>query len=253
MFTANMHTDDAESLGSDVIVDSALRRGVPVISARQALEWVEGRDGSSFSDVTWSSGRLAFTINAAGGANGLQGMVPINSALGALQGLTRDGAAVSLTAQTVKGMDYAFFPASSGRYEARYPFSLPSPSTSGPGGRVVRRATDDGIAPRVRLRIPRKITLRKLLRKGLSYRLTCSEACRVRVRLVMKVRKRSVTVGSKQRRLGGSRGVRMVVKPGKKAARRLRRARPARLTLRIRVTDAFGNARTVSRRVRLLR
>jgi hypothetical protein len=250
MFTANMHTDDAESLGSDVIVERARAFGVPVISARQALEWVEGRDGSSFSDVTWGAGRLGFTVNVAAGANGLQGMVPIHSALGALQGLTRDGAEVSVTPQTVKGVDYGFFPAAGGRYEARYPFRFPS--TSGPGGPAVLPEANDRTAPRMRLKIPRKIRLRKLLRKGLPYRLTCSEACRVQVRLVMKIRKRSVPVAAKSRRLGGSRGARIVLKPGRKAARKLRRVRPRRLTLRIRVADSFGNARVVTRRIRLV-
>ena len=45
MFSANMHTDDAESHpGSDAIVASAQARGVPVITAKQALDWVDGRD-----------------------------------------------------------------------------------------------------------------------------------------------------------------------------------------------------------------
>jgi hypothetical protein len=248
-----MHTDAVESPGSDAIVAAARNRAhpIPVISARQALEWVEGRDASRFSDFTWGNGRLGFTISAGAGARGLEGMVPVQSALGALQGVSRNGADVSVSVRSVKGVDYGVFPAADGRYEARYPFALPS--TSGPGGRAVRPPADDRAAPRVRLKVPRKIKLRKLLRKGLAYRLTCSEACSVRVRLTMKVRKRAVKVGSKKRKLGGSRGARMVVKPGRKAAKRLRRTRPKRLTLRIRVADSFGNRRTVSRHVRLVR
>jgi hypothetical protein len=256
MFTANMHTDDAESLGSDVIVQSARANGVPVISARQALEWVEARDGSSFGDFTWANGRLGFTINAPAGANGLRGMVPMHSALGGLQGLSRDGVDITVEAQTIKGVDYGFFTAPPGRssYVARYPFALPLRSTSGPGGRVVGPGTNDRLAPRVQLKVPRKIKLRRLLRKGLSYRLTCSEACSVRVQLKMKLKKKRkpVTVASKRRKLGGAAGARIAVKPGRKAARKLRRAKPKRLTLRIRVADAFGNARVITRRVRLI-
>lgn len=252
LFTVNMHTDDDRSAaGSAAIVQRAQELGVPIISARQALGWVEGRDNSSFTDFTWGAGRLAFTINAAPGANGLQGMVPIHSATGAILGLTRDGAEVPLTAQTIKGVEYAVFPAAGGRYEARYPFPVAS-STSGPGGKAVLPTTNDRTAPRLRLRLPRRITLRRLLRKGLSYRLTCTEPCRVRVRLVMKLRRRTVPVASSRRKLGGDRGVRVVLKPGRKAARKLRRARPTRLTLRIRVADRFGNARVVTRRIRLI-
>ena len=35
-FTANMHTDQATSAGSDAIVVSALARGVPIVSAADA-------------------------------------------------------------------------------------------------------------------------------------------------------------------------------------------------------------------------
>ena len=51
VFTTNMHTDfnpSDGSIGSDAIVASAQSRGVPVVSARQMLTWLDGRNGSSF-------------------------------------------------------------------------------------------------------------------------------------------------------------------------------------------------------------
>ena len=51
VFTANMHTDDPSSAGADAIVASALARGVPVVSARQMLDWLDGRNGSSFGSI----------------------------------------------------------------------------------------------------------------------------------------------------------------------------------------------------------
>src|SRR5262249_33862961 len=48
VFTANMHTDSADSAGSDAIVASAQSRGVPIVSAKQMLTWLDGRNGSSF-------------------------------------------------------------------------------------------------------------------------------------------------------------------------------------------------------------
>jgi hypothetical protein len=120
MFTANMHTDDIDSQGSDAIVESAQARGVPIISARQALKWVEGRNASSFKDFSWSGGNLGFTVVQAPGATGLRGMLPVQSATGTLTGVTREGSPVALTQRTIKGVAYAFFPATDGRYQALY-------------------------------------------------------------------------------------------------------------------------------------
>jgi hypothetical protein len=120
MFTANMHTDDIDSQGSDAIVESAQARGVPIISARQALKWVEGRNDSSFKDFAWSGGNLGFTVVQAPGATGLRGMLPVESAAGTLTGVTREGSPITLTQRTIKGVAYAFFPATSGRYAAHY-------------------------------------------------------------------------------------------------------------------------------------
>ena len=44
VFTANMHTDDADHAGADAIVAAAQARGVPVISAAQLLDWTDGRN-----------------------------------------------------------------------------------------------------------------------------------------------------------------------------------------------------------------
>jgi Concanavalin A-like lectin/glucanases superfamily/Bacterial Ig-like domain/Bacterial Ig domain len=120
LLTANMHTDDVDSDGSDAIVAAAQARDVPIISSRQALRWVDGRDSSSFREFTWSGGRLGFTVAVGSGANGLRGMLPVQSSAGPLTSLTRDGSPVTLTSQTIKGVQYGFFPATAGRYEARY-------------------------------------------------------------------------------------------------------------------------------------
>ena len=46
--TANMHTDSANHPGQQTIIASAMAKGVPVVSARQMLTWLDGRNGSSF-------------------------------------------------------------------------------------------------------------------------------------------------------------------------------------------------------------
>jgi hypothetical protein len=119
-FTANAHTDLVSSAESDAIVASALSRGIPIVSARQMLTWLDGRNSSSFSSVAWSGDTLSFTITVGTGANGLQAMVPTTSAAGALTSLTRSGSPVSYATQTVKGVEYAFFSAGDGAYQARY-------------------------------------------------------------------------------------------------------------------------------------
>ena len=120
MFTANMHTDHADHAGSEAIVAAALARSVPVISAKQALTWLDGREASSFRGFAWNSGTLAFSIQASAAAPGLQAMLPTHSDSGTLTGLTRGGSPVSYTTSTIKGIEYALFTAVGGDYAATY-------------------------------------------------------------------------------------------------------------------------------------
>ena len=68
------------------IVQAAQARGVPVISARQLLAWVDGRNGSSFSGLTYDGANLRFVVNRAPGARGLEAMVPVAGPSGRLRG-----------------------------------------------------------------------------------------------------------------------------------------------------------------------
>jgi Big-like domain-containing protein/purple acid phosphatase-like protein len=120
VFTANMHTDNASHPGSDAIVAAAQSRGVPIVSARQMLQWLDGRNGSSFNSLSWNGNDLDFTIDVGAGANGLRGMVPTSSSVGALTAVKRNGTSIPTTTQTIKGVDYAFFDATAGSYEATY-------------------------------------------------------------------------------------------------------------------------------------
>ncbi|MGH2976033.1 MAG: DUF4082 domain-containing protein, partial [Solirubrobacterales bacterium] len=120
VFTANMHTDAIASAGADAIVASAQERGVPVVSARQMLTWLDGRNQSSFGSIEWSGNALSFTIDRSSGANGLRAMLPVHSAIGPLQAIDSDGTPVSFTTESIKGIEYAFFEAASGNYTATY-------------------------------------------------------------------------------------------------------------------------------------
>jgi hypothetical protein len=120
VFTANMHTDQVASAGSDAIVASALSRSVPVVSAKQMLDWTDGRNNSSFGGFSWAGNSLQFGITQAAGATGLTAFLPRQGPTGTLSSLTRNGTAIPFTVQTVKGISYAFFAAQTGSYTAVY-------------------------------------------------------------------------------------------------------------------------------------
>ena len=133
VFTANNHNDPEEGPDHAAnIVAAAQAHGAPVITAKQLLTWLDGRNSSAFQGVAFNGGQLTFNIAQASGAHGLQAMLPINGSTGALQGLTRNGAPVATSARTVKGIAYAVFDAQSGSYVATYP---------APAGGGARRAT----------------------------------------------------------------------------------------------------------------
>ena len=110
-FNANMHTDAVSSPGATAIVASAKARGVPVVTAQQMLTWLDGRNGSTFEQLNWNGTTLSFRTAIGAGATGLRAMLPATFGGRSLQTLTRDGAAVSFTRETIKGVSYAMFAA----------------------------------------------------------------------------------------------------------------------------------------------
>lgn len=132
VFCANMHTDDANSEGSDLIIASAQARQVPVISSKQLLTWLDGRNGSSFGSFSWNGNTLGFSIAVGQGANYMQAMLPVNSLTGQLISITRNGENVAFTTEIIKGIEYAFFPAVAGNYVATYSNDAQLISKTGP-------------------------------------------------------------------------------------------------------------------------
>jgi hypothetical protein len=120
VFTANMHTDSATSLGSDAIVASAQARGVPIVSAKQMLTWVDGRNTSVFGPMAYSGNVLTFSVAPGSGANGLQVMVPTKQGALNLASITLNSVPVVYSTQTIKGVGYAFITAAPGQYRATY-------------------------------------------------------------------------------------------------------------------------------------
>lgn len=129
-YTVNAHTDQVLSTESDAVVSSAQARGVPIVSAKQMLTWLDGRNASSYGALSFSADSLSFTVSKDPAANGLQGMLPLRSGTRVLSGITRGGSPVSFTGNAIKGIDYAFFAAESGAYVATYVIDSTAPSVA---------------------------------------------------------------------------------------------------------------------------
>jgi hypothetical protein len=120
VFVANVHTDREDSSVSDAIVAAARARGVPVVSARQMVQWLDGRNGSRFEGVRLIKDVLRFGIEVAEGADGLVAMVPAARDETSVENVTREGEPVSFRIEAVKGVEYAMFQAVPGQYAVRY-------------------------------------------------------------------------------------------------------------------------------------
>jgi Domain of unknown function (DUF4082)/Bacterial Ig-like domain/Bacterial Ig domain len=129
-YVVNAHTDLATINESDTVVASAQARGVSVISAKQLLTWVDGRNDSSFSAMSFSGNALTFTINKDPAAHALRAMVPRRFGASVLTGITRAGVAVTTTVQTIKGVEYVFIDGSSGTYVASYGTDTTAPQVT---------------------------------------------------------------------------------------------------------------------------
>jgi len=65
-------TTDWIAVNPGGVVDYSLARSVPVVSSRQMLTWLDGRNGSAFGSIAFDAGTkvLSFTISQAVGAHG---------------------------------------------------------------------------------------------------------------------------------------------------------------------------------------
>ncbi|MBC7947359.1 MAG: Ig-like domain-containing protein [Chitinophagaceae bacterium] len=142
VFTANMHTDNNPSAGSDAIIASAIAHNVPVVSSKQMLTWLDSRNNSFFSNMVWDGSQLNFSATAHSSARNLKAMLPFYAESGQLISITRNGTNVPFTTQTIKGLQYAFFPVIAGtaNYVATYENALRT--TTNPGDTTVVYANE---------------------------------------------------------------------------------------------------------------
>jgi hypothetical protein len=110
--------------------------------------------------------------------------------------------------------------------------------------------------------VPARQRLRTLLRRGIRVTVSCSEACSVRARALIRRRpaKRvgliasSLSVaGRESAALSAFRRRTLVIKLRRSAKRRLVRTRRAVLRLRVSASDRAGNTRAATRRISVRR
>jgi hypothetical protein len=126
-FVINLHNDEADLSASDMIIHSAMKRGIPVISVLQLLKWVDGRNASAFNSLHWENDTLSFSVFAAKGAIGLVAMVPVTNGHN-VTGIRYNGKPITFKFAIIKGIRYAMFKASTGAYKIDY-----TPKSSAPG------------------------------------------------------------------------------------------------------------------------
>ena len=149
-FVANMHTDQPSTQQDTALLSSAVAHGVPIVAARDVLRFIDGRNASSFQTPTWNSGTLSFGISVGTGATNLTSMVPTAGPGGTVLNAVKRGATtVTYQLMTIKGIQYAMFPAVAGSYTATYgaPGGAPqvqslSTSVADDGTATVSFATD---------------------------------------------------------------------------------------------------------------
>ncbi len=121
VFGTNMHTDEAsDKPDEDAIVASAQAHGVPVISYKQLLTWIDGRNSSTIRGLSWSAGTFTFVTTVGAGATGLQTMLPTQGPSGSLSALSCGGSPRAYSLQTIKGIQYAMFDTITGTCQATY-------------------------------------------------------------------------------------------------------------------------------------
>src|SRR4051794_12353783 len=84
------------------------------------LDWLDGRDHSSFGDFSYAGTPLRFSVAPGPGPRGLEAMVPAPAGTRDLPQPTRNGTRVAVTRRTVKGVDYRVSDAAAGSYVATY-------------------------------------------------------------------------------------------------------------------------------------
>ena len=109
---------------------------VRLITALQALDWTDGKNASSFSNVSWNPvlKRLSFTVTQDSRAVGLTTLVPSVFGGASVSAVRQNGSSLSFSTETIKGISYKRFLSTGGPYEYEVDYvadtTLPTAPTS---------------------------------------------------------------------------------------------------------------------------
>jgi hypothetical protein len=101
-------------------VSIAKERDVPLISAAQALRWMDGRNSSHFDRIAWEDATLTFDVHVGSGTDTITAMLPVRSSAGRIAAIECAGETKAYQAEMIKGLEYALFSVRSGRCNAIY-------------------------------------------------------------------------------------------------------------------------------------
>ncbi|WP_018899026.1 Ig-like domain-containing protein [Rhizobium sp. 2MFCol3.1] len=104
-----------------MLMELARKYQVPMVSARQMLDWMDGRSRTDVLNQLWDGEGLSFTIVGDPRTHGmLTAMLPSSTDRGRLLELTHNGAPMPIETAVIKGVEYALFPGTDGTYRASY-------------------------------------------------------------------------------------------------------------------------------------
>jgi hypothetical protein len=98
---------------------AATKWGVPVVSAKQMLDWLQAREATTVTNAIYSNNSLIFDLGTP--ARNLQLMIPRTSGSRSVISIKRGTTTITWTSATVKGTDYALVnKATAGHYTVTY-------------------------------------------------------------------------------------------------------------------------------------
>jgi len=128
--TANFHPPSYGSYQTVAgnMMAYANSRGVNIWSAEDLLNFLQARNQVRITGTTWNGTLLTFNVDQLLGGQHLTLMVPAQSGGDNLTSILLDGNPVTFTTQTIKGYNYALFPAVAGTYQADYADDTTAPA-----------------------------------------------------------------------------------------------------------------------------
>ena len=106
-FTFLCHLDN-QAISNQCATDLlsvAQANGIPMVSARQAEQFWDGRNNTSISNVTYGATSLSFSVNTP--VKNVQQMIPVSYNGKTLAGISLGGGTVTFSTQTINGIQYA--------------------------------------------------------------------------------------------------------------------------------------------------